>query len=243
MAGEFGPITVKPPLELTFCVPQGDLAPQAPLTKNKPGQFPEWLHHDETIAVRFKEGPGDSAIISQLVVHANYRIKVKAGTRDLSVRHRPLRYLQIWRADLNVSDWSNWKRSSGYTTGATTNAFVVDTMDAEPGLWIDVPGHRVTAQSQQSQPKRWLYEFIVTPQDRPVHGLYFIVIYDLTSTHYRVRISKALTITPAMAADLNPNQSRSAPYRNEAASGPSAIDWKKDYTRRAWPPWYSQLPP
>jgi hypothetical protein len=209
--GEFDPILVKPEITLEYESLDTDMTPCAPIAKAFKPITPYLA------VVRDSAGK-----VKSVIVHGNSLIKIKRGNVDVSARYTPLRYMNIWEADLDTQS----QRVGPYEKSTPGKGFATDSKDYEKGVWCDIPGMRYF--SEELGRKRFLYEFIVTAQRRQVHWIYFIVIFDITSTNFRVRMSNAITITPAIASDVNPHKPRTTPFRDESTSGPTAITWAKD---------------
>jgi hypothetical protein len=217
--GEFDqPLLVKPDLELKFETGGTDFVQDVRIGK-------DLIPLKSTLAVR--EDAGGNC--TEMLVHANYRVRVMRGTEDVSTKHRVLRYLAIWDATLD----QNNVRVGSYMVGDTKgrNRAVCDTVDAPAGIWLDIPGMRFVTRPLSRQ--RALYEFFITVQPEgklppQAEWIYFIVIVDYIQTGYRVRVSDKVTISPTLTPNVSPFIARSQPYKNELAQGPTAITWAYD---------------
>ncbi len=133
-----------------------------------------------TLARVFHEGK-----LEMLFVHGNSRIKVLLGNTDVGDEHSPERLWRIWSAPLNPSKRNQITKP--YSTGGS-NQYFVDTATPQKGVWIDVPGQKL---SSRPRGERVLMEFMCgIDGERRAGGMHYVVILDMTPTQYRVRLFK-----------------------------------------------------
>jgi len=230
---EFTPLLVKPDLEIKVKAVTNDLLTTVRI-----------LQHltpvNSTLAVAKDETGG----VREVFIHANIDFDVLRGATDVSSRHRVYRLIQWWDADLDNTN----TRVGSYRQGLRKGRASVDTAGTKESIWVDIPGVLI-AQNRPTSRQRALAEFWVTVE--PTGGalslsserIYFIVIIDWTPTDYRVRVSQKVTLIPPLPAAADPQALRSAPYKNELATGPTAITWDHDYGWQPFPPGTVDLMP
>lgn len=176
--------------------------PYAPALKNYTEELPN-------LASSFEPVYGQQVVrLRAVCIHANITIRAMREegntTWNVSKNYFPYRVWRNWQASIDPTTFS---RTSAYDSGygrGVSNVFVLDTAGFTPKNTEsdkDVPGLQEQI-TRVTSAERMVLEFVFGwRRDAaggslpPYGGIYFVVCVDVTPTHYRVGVAKAIPIS------------------------------------------------
>jgi hypothetical protein len=197
----------------------------------------------------------DPNIVNSVFIHGSSDVVAKQGGTDVSANWAVWRMKRVWQRKLSPTasggDPIGGPIGEGYVEALGSRRMYNDTKEVAAGNWVDCVGWVLPTQVDYYE--RTLHEFGIGAQDpvtRKVRddsgGLYVIVIIDLSPQWYRVRMSKAVTLTSAQwkaARGLGGASPipKTTPFKTEATTGAQAIAWAPDDGWQSWGTYNEQL--
>jgi hypothetical protein len=163
----------------------------------------------------------------QLVIHANNKVTLtdQASGDDLSETRMIHRVWRHWRAQLDPANRDQLLSGTGYEDDR--KEYELDGISAPmDGGWYDVPGIRLTRRKQVTGLyTRLVIDFLVGIARHPELGAYsFIVVLDITPTHFRIRQSEHVQLTAQQWKDRTRDPTTIASLKTDSGPSPDPDD-------------------